>query len=308
MTVLNTLLPVFLIIGLGAVLTASGWLATEFLQGLNRLVYWIALPCLLFVSVGQAQELTVRPLWIFGVSLAATVVAGVTAWIAARLLHLPRAAIGTFVQGAFRGNLSLLALPVSVYAFGTAVLPVVALAIAPLMVLYNVFAAAVLLASQDGPDRTTIRAFVRRLALHPLVLAILAGLVADLLAAKTGLQAPAFLITTIHTIGELAIPLALLGIGGTLVLSPVRRHALPATVASLIKVAVTPLVGIALARACGLAVADVRIVGVMLAAPTAAASFVMAAQMKGDAGLASSMVVFTTLLSAASLGLVLAVL
>lgn len=302
--VLDTLLPVFLIIALGAALTKSGWLAADFLKGLNRLAYWIGLPCLLFASVSNAEELSDRPWHIFLVLLAGTLAAGCAGWAAARVLGMPRAAIGTFVQGTFRGNLALLALPVTIYAFGAEVVPVVALAIAPLMILYNIFAAIVLLASQDGADRPTKRAFARQLLLHPLVLAILAGLIAS----RLDVALPPFVSATIHTIGGLAVPLALLGIGGTLVLSPVRAHVRPAVVGAMIKVALTPLVGVLLARAVGFPPDDVRIVGIMLASPTAAASFVMAAQMKGDAALASSLVVVTTFLSIGSLSFVLIVL
>lgn len=312
MAILNTLAPVFLMIGLGAALTAKGWLSGDFLRGLNRLSYWIGLPCLLFASVCRLPTIDDRPLRIFGVLLAGTLVAGLVAWLATLALRLPRIARGTFVQGAFRGNLALLALPITVYAFSQpdalepaeTVVPVVALAIAPLMILYNVFAAIVLLASQHGAERTSTRAFVRQLLLHPLVLAIVSGL----LVALAGVPLPDFLFATIHTIGGLAIPTALFAIGGTLVVSPVHNHLRPALVGAFIKVAVTPVAGVALARALHYPPVDIRIIGILLAAPTAAASFIMASQMKGDAGLASSMVVLTTLLSAGSLALVLATL
>lgn len=301
--VLDALLPVFLIIALGAVLTKTGWLAPDLLRGLTRLAYWVGLPCLLFESVGQTQEFTNRPLRLFGVLLAATLITGVLAWIVARALRLPRTATGTFVQGAFRGNLAMLALPVVVSAFGAETVPDVALAIAPLMIIYNLVAAAALLASQHGNDRTSLQKFTVQLMLNPLVLAILAGL----LAAQVGLTLPRFLDHTLHLLGAFAIPIALFGIGGTLVLSPVRTHLRATVAATALKVVFAPLAGIALARMLHFPAEDIQLIGVLLAAPTAAMSFVLAAQMKGDAALASSMVVFSTLASAAALGLVLAV-
>jgi malate permease and related proteins len=310
--VVNTLLPIFLIIGLGAALTAGGAMSAEFRRGLNWLSYWIGLPCLLFASVCHVDRLTNRPLRIFGVLLAGTLAAGAVAWVVSRMLRLPRISVGTFIQAAFRGNLALLALPVTIYAFSTpdaaesatSVVPVVALAIAPLMILYNIFAAIVLLASQDGADRPTMRRILRLLALHPLVLAIGAGL----LVAWLNVPLPGFLFETIRTVGGIAVPTALLGIGGTLVASEVRDHVRPALAGALIKVVITPLAGVLLARALHFAPVDVKIIGILLAAPTAAVSFVMAQQMRGDAALASSMVVLTTLLSAGSLGVVLAML
>jgi predicted permease len=311
--VLDSLLPVFLIIGLGAALTKAGWLDPGLSQGLNRIAYWVGMPGLLFASVCRLERISDRPLHIFFVLLAATLVVAVLAFIAAQRLRLTPAAIGTFVQAAFRGNLAFLALPVTIYAFGAdgspepaaSVAPVVALAIAPLMIIYNLLAAAVLIVSQHGVRRETLRPLARQLLLNPLVLATAAGLGVS----ASQLTVPDFLFESIKTVGGIAIPAALLGIGSTIVSSNTAGNSLrPALVGALLKVAATPLLGIALARLLHFSPVDVKIIGILLASPTAAASFIMAQQLKGDAALASNMVALSTLLSAVSLGVVLVVL
>ena len=55
MHIINTLLPVFLIIALGALLRKTKFVSAEFVAGLNRLVYWVALPCLLFYKLATAS-------------------------------------------------------------------------------------------------------------------------------------------------------------------------------------------------------------------------------------------------------------
>jgi malate permease and related proteins len=310
--VLDSLLPVFLIVGLGAMLTRFRWLEPALARELNRIAYWIGMPGLLFASVCRIENVSDRPLEIFLVLLAATLAIAALAFGCARWLKMPAASVGTFMQAAFRGNLAFLALPVTVYAFSGAdspesassVAPVVALAIAPLMIIYNLLAAVVLIVSQHGVRRQTLAPLTRQLLLNPLVLATAAGLGVSTLR----MPVPDFLFESIRTVGGLAIPAALLGVGCTMATNRVGTQLRPALVGALLKVVAAPLIGIALARAAGFSPVDMKIVGILLAAPTAAASFIMAQQLKGDAALASSMVVLTTLCSAVSLGMVLSVL
>jgi predicted permease len=65
-------------------------------------------------------------------------------------------------------------------------------------------------------------------------------------------------------------------------------------------------VGFAVVCALGLAGVERTVILVMLACPTAVISYSMAGQLGGDEGLAAQAVVGSTLASAASLGLILA--
>src|SRR5258708_19385654 len=48
MQILNILAPVFLLIGLGAVLQWTRFVSPDFLKEANRVTYWLGLPALLF--------------------------------------------------------------------------------------------------------------------------------------------------------------------------------------------------------------------------------------------------------------------
>ena len=53
--ILNIVLPVFVVIGLGTLLRRVGLIDSDFLHHTNRLVYYICLPLLLFYKIGTAN-------------------------------------------------------------------------------------------------------------------------------------------------------------------------------------------------------------------------------------------------------------
>ncbi|MEZ4770493.1 MAG: hypothetical protein R2844_18950 [Caldilineales bacterium] len=54
MIVVNILAPIFLLIGLGLLLRRQGFAPESFFRQLNRLIYWVALPALLFSKMASA--------------------------------------------------------------------------------------------------------------------------------------------------------------------------------------------------------------------------------------------------------------
>ena len=103
----------------------------------------------------------------------------------------------------------------------------------------------------------------------------------------------------------MALPLALLGIGATLA---ERKHVTEgvgvALSASIIKIVVSPLAGFFVAGFVGLGGGELRIALIMLACPTAIASFVLTEELGGDGPLAARIVVISSVLSAVSLAVV----
>ncbi len=99
-------------------------------------------------------------------------------------------------------------------------------------------------------------------------------------------------------------PLALICIGGALAVTPLRGNQRNATLAALLKTAGQPLLGWLVARWLGLAPAETQIGLIILATPTAAATYTMVTQLGGDEALAAGSVVLSTLFSAATLAVI----
>ncbi len=301
MGVIDSLLPIFLLIGLGAVLTARGFLTPEFLKNLNRLAYYIGMPGLLFVSVSGATSLGERPMRLAIVILGASLAALALAYPLARLLRLPGPSVGTFVQSCFRSNLAFVGLPLVLYLFSNRaspesaaeLVPIVAVAIAPVMIAYNILAVIVLVSSHQRMNGESLRFMIRQVLTNPLVLAVAAGL----LATAFSFRLPVAIESTVETVGGLAIPAALFGVGGTIVKAPLREHLRTALSATLLKLAAMPLAGFALTQALHLPPLDAAIAIMLCATPTAAASFIMSTQLRGDLAIASSSIALSTVAS-----------
>jgi len=310
MVVIDVLTPIVVLIVLGFALRRSGFLPDAFFKQANALVYWFGLPALLFVEMAVAEPEFSTAVRIVVVLTLVTGLCIAVGYLAGWRLGLPRPALASFVQGAYRGNLTYVGLPVVLYAMQAAgdasagYQSLALLAVTPIIALYNVLAVLVLL-SADGSGQASVAQqggkLLRGVASNPLIIACVAGIAY----AYSPLPLPPVAQRTLSALGQMALPLALLGIGAALRLRDIRAGGLTATAAALIKVAVAPLAGLALASALGLTGPELQIALLYLAMPTAAASFVMAERMGADSTLASSIVAISTLLAVPALTLVL---
>jgi hypothetical protein len=122
--------------------------------------------------------------------------------------------------------------------------------------------------------------------------------------ALMGWTLPAAVDKTFTALGEMALPLGLLGVGGSLVtvrLGGVWRKPLAG---ALVKTLVSPALGWVVGRALGLGGLELKVVMILMACPTAIVSYTMALEMKGDEALASGSIVLSVVTSLAALAVV----
>ncbi len=302
----NSILPVFAIIGLGAFLRRIGLLTEESLSGLSGLVYWVGLPCLLFQKIATTtfQGREASPIFLTVISTMLVIIA--VGYATSFALRLPNRQRGTFAQAGFRGNLAFVGLPVLLYT-SSSLPPEVAhdferlavFAIAPIVPVYNACAILTLVVGQRAINRQQVRRIISQIVLNPLLQASILGSILSLLAFKL----PTILDRTTQAVGQMSLPLALITIGGSLLTPATGKNLKTAGAAALLKVAATPLLGHVIGSALGLAATEMRIAMTLMACPTAAACYILAAQMGGDKELAAGAVVISTLLSLVSLTL-----
>lgn len=306
MHVLNSLVPVFLVIALGAALKRADFMTLGELRALNRLTYWVGLPCLLFHEIASARFQGGVAGQVLAVLLPGTLGALVLALLLAWALRLPRTSGGAFVQAAFRGNLAFVGLPVIVYVLSgqgdSDVAAVAILALAPMAPIYNILAVLVLIPGQVRPEGSVLRRIIQPVVTNPIVIGSVAGIVASLLRVRL----PELLDRTLMVIGQMALPLALVSIGGTLATVQMRGSLTLAAAAATLKVVVAPALGYLTAVTFDIGAMPTKIALIYLACPAAASSFVLADQMGSDYGMAAAAVVLSTLLAMLSLGVIVA--
>lgn len=299
---ISIIAPILLLVLVGVFLGHLRFLGPAFSGDLNKLVFWVALPALLFRSVAHAEHPGPQTFALLALLVTATLIGAVAGWIVAGLLHLPQTSRGTLSQSAFRGNLAYIGIPVLAYAFegmpGEAFATAV-IVLAFLMAVYNILAVVVL--SMGHPVKNPVGTALRSIFTNPLLLAGMAGV--PLALTRTPL--PLFLDRTLESLGGAAVPIALLCIGGSLAHARVGEKIGGIVAASLLKTLFLPAAVYFLSPLFGIVGTDLRIALVLSTCPTAAAAFVMARQMNGDEPLASGSIVLSTIFSAATIPLAL---
>jgi hypothetical protein len=253
--IIPDLLPVFVLIVLGAALGRSGFISQAFADGAKRMVANVSLPALLFMAFAR---LSLQPsLFILAVVVFASCgVLGLVSLPISALARLPRPATPLLFQGFEAGMLGY-ALFASLYGSTAGTAAISAFATADLGQVLYVFTIlmAQLLAGEAGSGRkVSPLVLAKGLASSPVIIAIAAGLLsaaivplaAGLPWAKGGLLDP-----SLGAIGSLTTPLVCLVVGFNL------RHGVEGGGSGFVKVLTAVILRLAAAGALGLLVAFV---------------------------------------------------
>jgi malate permease and related proteins len=300
MEILQAVLPVFLVIAIGAAARRFRFIGEPFIDSANGLVYYLLLPALLFHKIGTSdfRQAFNAPLVLGG--YAATVATFLAATLLSRRMRMTPAEQGAFVQGAFRANLAYVGLPIVFSAVGDAGLRKAGILLGFMVPLLNALAVVALLLPHGGGGRRpgeNARRVLRQLAVNPLILSSFLGIAWSALS----LPLPPLAGNTLEILSSATLPLSLLCLGGSFSFERARPGFRLAALASSMKTVM--LAGIALAayRWMGLSGEELRVGAIMMGCPTAVITYVMASQLKGDTDLAGSIVVVSTAASAATI-------
>ncbi len=291
---LNVVLPVFLVIAVGYGLRLVRLLNREANVHLTRLVFFVCAPALLFRSVATSPLRETVHLESIATIACVTVLLAVGVYLAAA--GQPAARRGVITQGTHRSNMVFVGLPVIVNAFGPDVLGPAAVMIGFIVMVYNFLAVLVLVLPHVEPGAGSAREWSKaglKVLRNPLILAAGAGL----LASGGGVRVPLAIDRCLELVGRIAMPLALISIGVGLDFSKLRSEVRSTALVILLKLVVYPgLIYLGL-HWIGLRGEALHFPVLLMAAPTAVVSYVMAQEMKGDEQLAGSIVIGTTLAS-----------
>ncbi|MBQ0960654.1 AEC family transporter [Ideonella sp. 4Y11] len=290
------LLPDFLLIVAGYLVCRHTALDRPVWDGVERLVYWLLFPVLLFVAILRQPLQAGEMLSFAGCGLA---VVGLGIALAYALGHLQGVDALTHASGAqtaFRFN-SYVGLAMAERLGGVQAVAWIALLIALCVPVCNV-AAVWPLARRSGQH------FGRELARNPLIVATVAGLLCNL----AGLRLPEPLNITLTRVGSAALPLGLMAVGAGLQMGALRDAPRLAAAFLGIRHLLLPLWAITLVITAGLPSAQQSVVVAFAALPTASSAYVLATRMGGHGGFVAGLVSLSTLIAMLGLPLALAAL
>ncbi len=299
---LSVTAPVFVMLFLGAQLKRVGWIDTAFINTASNLVFKGTLPALLFLALLRTDLSTALQPQLIGYFVIATLVSFFVAWAWA-VARCPREDRGVYVQGAFRGNNGIVGLALATSLYGDYGLSLGGVLAGVVIICYNVLSA-VILALYSPSAKSDPWSILKSIVGNPLII----GVVAALPFAYWQIPLPTWLLTSGNYFAQMSLPLALICIGATLSWSSLRESGTLAMSSSLMKMLWLPLLLTAGAAWCGFRDAQLGILFLYFASPTAAASFVMAKAVDANHQLAAAIIAITTLLAVLSINIGLFVL
>ncbi|EQM75942.1 AEC family transporter [Pseudomonas stutzeri] len=287
--------PVFVMLFIGVALKRLAWIDASFIHTASSLVFKATMPTLLFLSILRADlDAALQPA-LLSYYVVATVTTFFLAWAWA-LWRCPRADRGVYVQGAFRGNNGIVGLALATSLYGDYGLSLGGVLAGLVILVYNSLSA-LILAIYNPEGRASAAAILLSIMRNPLII----GVTAAVPFAYWQVPLPDWLLTSGQYFAQMTLPLALICIGGTLSLSVLRESSRIALSSSLMKLVWLPALATIGAWLFGFRGAELGILFLYFACPTASASFVMARATNANHQLAATIIVLTTLMAVISI-------
>ena len=300
MRIADLILPVFAVILTGGIVGYTGYLPRALSEALIRFSYNIAMPALLIVTIAQEPSHSLirwRFLLAFGGGslLCFILVFGIMS------IHGSRSLASRAMHGmaASMTNTGFVALPVLQAIYGPrAVLPA---AIATVFVAVVMFPVAVILLELGQRDahgpRTAPMVTVKHVALNPMVLSTLVGMLCSVL----GLHMPGPVTAYLGIMADALTPCALFAIGLGLSIDGLRANIGRASLLSGVKLVIMPLIVYGLSLSLGLDPLYTIAAVICAAVPTAKTAYILAGEYHCEEMMVAATVSMTTLASTISL-------
>ena len=274
-----------------------GWMDEVFAAKMNKFVFLVPLPVLLFE---QLATVDFSEVWDIKFILFCFVVTAISITISTviSLLWKDRSIKGEFIQATYRSSAALLGIAFIQNIYGT-------VGMAPLMIigsvpLYNVMAVVVLSFFKPGNnsfDKVLVKKTLKGIVTNPIIIGIVAGFVWSALK----LPMPLILHKTVSSIGATATPMGLMSMGATFEMKKATSKMKPTLVAVFMKLIGFCAIFLPVAAMLGFRNEQLIAILVMLGSATTVSSFVMARSMGHEGTLSSGVIMMTTLLSAFTL-------
>ena len=294
---LNATIPVFTMMILGYLFHKLGWISDELASGMNKFVFLVPLPVLVFEDLATVDFSEVWDVGFVLFCFFATLLSiGISCVIAS--FWKDKSIRGEFIQASYRSSAALLGIAFIQNIYGNA-------GMGPLMIigsvpLYNVMAVLVLEVFRPGNpglDRVVLKRAMTGIAKNPIIISIVLGLLWSAL----GIPMPQIPAKVLSSIGGIATPMGLMAMGAGFHFEEAIHKLGPTVTAAFMKLVGFELIFLPAAACLGFRQEELVAILIMLGSATTVSAFVMAKNMGHEGTLTSGAVMLTTLFSAFTL-------
>ena len=303
---LNAVSPIVLTVVIGYLLKRIGIFPAEMSAKVNKLVFRVLLPAMLFVNVYNIESISDIGIGYIIYSAIAVIAVVIAAMLLVPVFIKQRERRAPLIQAIFRSNFALIGIPLAQSLYGAEGAAVAALLSAVAIPIFNVSAVLCFSIFSSGEKRPSVKEILTDIVKNPLIIAIAisgAFLIAKNLLFSVGVTTTLNDIPPIYKtltyLSSTATPMALLSLGAQFEFSAVPELKKEIIAGTLLRCVIVPAAALSVAYALGIFTgAHFASFVALFATPVAVSSVPMAQEMKGDANLAGQLVVWTTILSA----------
>ncbi|MDY0075554.1 MAG: AEC family transporter [Acholeplasmataceae bacterium] len=309
----NAILPIVVIILLGYLLRRIRFIDEHFVNVLNKYVFRIGLPALLFYNVYNIESVSDIKFGVIGFSVAMMLILFCLGLLTIPLMIKDPNQKGVILQVIVRSNFALIGIPLAQTLGGLEGIAVVALLSAFTIPLANILSVVSLNMYQmnDQGERISAKKMMINILTNPLILGVFAGLLALVL---RGLITPQggtplftikedarFIYDSIRLISVTASPMALIALGGQFELSVVKPLIKQISLGVIWRIVLVPAAALGLAyyfesKIPGMEFAYAGLIA-LFGTPVAVSSAIMVHEMGGDEKLAGQLVIWSSIFS-----------
>jgi malonate transporter and related proteins len=283
------LLPDFALILFGFMLNRITTWGRDFWSGLEKLIYYVLFPALLFNSIAKQQIDFVAAAPALKSAIATVAVGIVLALLAKWLLRPDPKVFASSFQTAFRFN-SYIGLAIAGRLHGEQGIAVFGIVIGIVVPICNI--ASVWMLAKNSESSVW-----KELIQNPLILATVGGVLYSL----SGLPLPDVVSNLVSRMGAASLACGLLAVGAALTLSNVGKNASLIGYNTAVKLIAMPIAAILIANALGMTGVYFDMVVLFGALPTATSAYILAIRMGGDGPVVAQGVTVSTLLGMLSI-------
>ncbi len=300
----SAVMPIIIIVAVGYMLKRIGLMTESFSLAANKLVFYVFLPCMLFLGVYRIEDIGGLSLFYVAYALIAELCIVVLSYAVITYKCKRRDKKGVLMQAAFRSNFALIGIPLAQALAGDEGVAVASLLSVVFVPMINVLSVTVLSVYGSGEKKPSACKIIFEIVKNPLIIGVLAGV--GMLGVRAFFESRGIyfrfsdlsaVYDVVEYLSAMATPMALLVLGARFEFSAVSALGRYILLGTLLRTVFAPLVGIGGAY---LLFKDV-FTGAHFAAficafatPVAVASVPMSQEMGGDSTLAGQLVVWTT--------------
>ncbi len=284
----EAVMPIFLLMLLGYLLKGIALVPKACFDGMNKLVFKVFLPTLLFYNIYKTQNPDVFSLKLIAFTVIGVLLVFFIGYISVFHLTKDNARRGVMLQGFFRSNYAILGVPLVNYICGDEGGGLVSLMVAIVVPIFNVLAVISLERFRDGS--ISVRKLAKGVITNPLIIGCLLGAVF----LGFGITLPPVLEKSVSDVSRIATPLAIIILGASFTFSSIKGYVKELIITVSARLVLVPLAMLSAAVIMGFEGEALACLMVVFGSPVAVSSFSMAKQMDGDENLAAQVVVVSS--------------